>query len=285
MSERRGHWYLLTGFALGLALGLLYAWLIDPLEYVNISPATLREVFKDQYRALIASAFAANGNLPRAQSRLALLGDADTPRTLAEQAQRMLAADGSAEEARALGLLAVALGRAPLPLPTSSSPTLPTSPPPTLPSSPSPTLPTSPSPPSPSPTLRPSTTPTLTMTPLPTRTLTPTVGAPLILRERIFICDLNLSGPLIQVIAQDALGQPLPGVESVVNWEGGEDHFFTGLKPELGSGYADFTMTPGILYTLRLAESAELIADLTPAECETATGSRYWGSWLLIFRP
>jgi hypothetical protein len=123
------------------------------------------------------------------------------------------------------------------------------------------------------------------MTPLPTRTLTPTVGAPLILRERIFICDLNLSGPLIQVIAQDALGQPLPGVESVVNWEGGEDHFFTGLKPELGSGYADFTMTPGILYTLRLAESAELIADLTPAECETATGSRYWGSWLLIFRP
>ncbi|MBI1865988.1 MAG: HD-GYP domain-containing protein, partial [Nitrospirae bacterium] len=43
-------------------------------------------------------------------------------------------------------------------------------------------------------------------------------------------------------------------IEIVVVWDAGEDHFFTGLKPELGQGYADFTMTEGVSYTLRLAE-------------------------------
>jgi hypothetical protein len=111
MREERGPWYLLTGLLIGLAFGLAYAWVLSPREYIDNSPASLRADFKDRYRALIAAAYAANGNLPRAQSRLALLRDADTNRVLAEQAQRSLAEGRDPHEAQALGLLAVALGQ------------------------------------------------------------------------------------------------------------------------------------------------------------------------------
>ena len=81
----------------------------------------------------------------------------------------------------------------------------------------------------------------------------------------------------------DAAGQGVPGVEAVVEWDGGESHFFTGLKPELGLGYADFAMTPGVVYTLRLAEGGQVIPNLRAGECEAQDGGRFWGSWLLVF--
>ncbi len=97
------------------------------------------------------------------------------------------------------------------------------------------------------------------------------------------MCNPNLGGALIQVEARDAAGQPVPGVEILVLWDGNEDRFFTGLKPELGLGYADFTMTPGVTYLLRLAEGGQPVPDLTPSECDREDGERYWGSWLLVF--
>jgi len=203
MSEERGPWYLLTGLALGVALGLLYAWVIQPVEYTNTAPASLRADFKDQYRALIAAAYLANGDLVRARARLQLLQDDDLYRALAEQAQRTLAGGGDLQEARALGLLAVALGQAPpdstvtpslsaaaqetrsvsptlteaLAPPLSASPTgLSTATPVSTALSPL-TL-------SPSPAVSPTLTPALiTLTPLPTRTSTPTPGAPFVLKS------------------------------------------------------------------------------------------------------
>jgi len=301
MKERRGPWYLLTGFVLGILIGLAYAWVVAPVEYQDTSPASLRADFKDRYRALIALAYAANGDLTRAQARLNLLGDADVARILAEQAQRTLAEGKSPQEAQALGLLALALGQG---LPTVSASASSASPTPSV--SPAGILP-SPSPftlspaasqstastPSVDVTITPSETVQKTRadlsttlptgTPLPTRTPTPTPGAPFVLLERTFVCDQKLSVPLIQVIAKDVDGQEVPSVEFIVSWDGGEEHFFTGLKPELGIGYADFSMTPGITYTLRLVDGGQPITDLTAAECESESGSRYWGSWLLVF--
>jgi hypothetical protein len=69
----------------------------------------------------------------------------------------------------------------------------------------------------------------------------------------------------------------------LVSWEGGEDSFFTGLKPELGLGYADYSMTPGVVYSLRLVQGGEQVSDLIASECESSSGERYWGSWLLTF--
>jgi len=125
MREERGHWYLLTGFVIGIVIGLVYAWLFAPQERQDTSPASLQMEFKDQYRAMIASAFVATGNLPRAEARLALLGDQDVIQVLAAQAQRTLGEGKSPLEAQALGLLAFALGEGgseliPSPLPSST---------------------------------------------------------------------------------------------------------------------------------------------------------------------
>ncbi len=70
-------WYLITGLVLGFLLGLLYAWWVNPVVYSNTEPATLRADFKDNYRLTIAQAYAASGDLDRAESRLALLQDED----------------------------------------------------------------------------------------------------------------------------------------------------------------------------------------------------------------
>jgi len=297
LRETRGPWYLLTGLALGALLGLGYAWLLQPVRYTDTTPASLRADFKDRYRALIASAYQANDNLVRAKARLALLEDPDVYRALAEQAQRTLAGGGDLEEARALGLLAVALGPAPPTLAPSPSGS-PAAPSPTgditatqtvtAPLSLNPaaslTLATTPvaSPDQTSPAAA-LVTPLPTFTPLPTRTPTPTPGAPFVLRIQEQICDPDLEEALIQVQAFDASGGPVPGVEVIVSWEAGEDHFFTGLKPELGLGYADFSMAPLTSYTLRLAKGGQPIAGLTAPECEMEGGERYWGAWLLVF--
>lgn len=68
-----------------------------------------------------------------------------------------------------------------------------------------------------------------------------------------------------------------------MTWNGGEDHFFTGLKPELGLGYADFVMTPKVIYSVHLADGGQAVGDLTAAECVADDDSRYWGSWFLTF--
>jgi hypothetical protein len=302
MREERGHWYLLTGFVIGIVLGLVYAWLISPQGYQDTSPASLLTEFKDQYRAMIAVAFVATGNLPRAEARLALLGDSDIERALTEQAQRTLGEGNSPREAQALGLLAVALGQGdagslPTLVPnmtftesqssnaTQSADTEPTST----------EINTDPMPPdfsiTPSP-LSTNQTPQVTRTvlstatPLPTRTPTVTPGSPFVLQSNTFVCDPDLPNPLIQVVAEDSSGEPLPGQEIITAWDGGEDYYFTGLKPELGLGYADFLMTPGVVYQVRLSSGGQTVPDITPAECETQSGRRYWGSWLLVFsRP
>jgi hypothetical protein len=302
VRDERGHWYLLTGFVIGIVLGLVYAWLIAPQERPDTSPASLQPEFKDQFRAMIASAFVATGDLTRAEARLKYLGDSDITRVLSEQAQRTLGEGNSPLEAQALGLLAVALGQgdsAVISSPITSAtpdknqitgiPSQSTSSPPLIETSavdfPTDTglIPT----PSPSNQESPENSAVLsTATPLPTRTPTATPGSPFVLQSNTFVCDPDLPNPLIQVIAENASGAPLPDQEITISWDGGDDFFFTGLKPDIGLGYADFLMEPGIVYEVRMAAGGQSVPDITPAECETESGSRYWGTWLLVFsRP
>jgi hypothetical protein len=106
IQEQRGPWYLLTGVILGLIFGLIYAWFIQPVEYKDTPPSSLRSDYKDQYRLMIAIAYSANNDLVRATERLKLLGDRNPQQELIEQAQRILANEGDLEEARLLSNLA-----------------------------------------------------------------------------------------------------------------------------------------------------------------------------------
>lgn len=112
MRDRRGSLYLLTGLVLGVLFGLLFARLFRPPFYFETTPSQLQADSKDQYRAMVAIAYVADGDLVRARARLNLLHDADLYNTLARQAQRILETGQSAEAARALGLLAIALQQA-----------------------------------------------------------------------------------------------------------------------------------------------------------------------------
>lgn len=129
MREERGSWYLLTGLIMGIVLGLIYSWIIAPIEYVDTTPDTLRSDYQDHYRLTISLAFQSTEDLARAQARLELLGDEDYALALAEQAQRHLAEGGTAYEAQALADLAGVLGQAPIPFTASPVPTDTQSPP------------------------------------------------------------------------------------------------------------------------------------------------------------
>ena len=315
--DERGPWYLLTGLVLGLLLGLAYAWAVQPREYTDTAPASLRADFKDQYRALIASAFTATGDLVRAKARLELLEDPDMFRALSEQAQRTLADGNSPDEARALGMLAIALGQnAPGPaivitqqpptitsLPTVTASltarpvltdTLEPSPTHTLAPTSTPTLETlTPQPttqsPSPTPSPRWSSTPTETPRPRPTATptrtptLTITPSGPFVLLSRQRLCDQALDQPLLKIEATNALEQPVAGILVLITWPEGEERFYTGLMPEKGPGYADFTLVPGVTYTVSLGDGGEPVPDVTAVACQEGVNEQFWGAWLFTF--
>ncbi len=283
--ERRGSWYLLTGVVLGVALGLFYSWAVSPVKYVDAPPYALRADFKDEYRALIASAFMYSHDLLRAQERLALLRDENMAETLTMQAQRALAEGRPENEVRALSFLAVELNQGATPaisttqtaegsvwLPAVGVNTGSTG---------------NQSNTSPAGTVIPYQAQKPAMTTADASSLetssTPAWGGAYILLDKQLVCNSDPSKPLIQVVAQDAAGQPLAGKEVVVSWEAGQDHFFTGLKPELGEGYGDFGLTPGVVYTVRLAEGGQTVNDLSAGKCTASDGSQYWGSWLLTF--
>ena len=98
-----------------------------------------------------------------------------------------------------------------------------------------------------------------------------------------YVVDPDLVEGLIQVRALDAAGGPVPGAAFVITWDGGENHFYSGLKPELGLDYADYRMTPDIIYVLQPADGGQPLPNLTAPECETNRGERYWGGWQVVF--
>jgi hypothetical protein len=293
---------------------LLYSWVISPAEYIDTPPFSLREDYKDQYRVLIAEAYNATGDLQRAQARLNLLRDENPTEVLVAQAQQYLAEGEYVQDAQALANLASALGQAPTPLPTriENTPTpLATQTSTLLPSvtgSPTEAL-SSTSTPSPSPEISltatvtptresatgPTRTPTITTSPratrlptetpsiTPSRTPSPTLAPPFVLENQVLVCNPLIGEPQLQVFVSNAAGIGIPGVEIVVSWSAGEEHFYTGLKPDVDIGYADFTMDPEIAYTLQVAEGGQLISNLSAPVCDDNSDESYLGSWRLVF--
>ena len=294
------------GLAIGLALGLVYTWVISPVHYVDTAPSSLRADYQAAYVELVARAYAVDGDLTRARARLALLGSGEPAARVNALAQHGTTTGGS-NTAQTLAALAAALSGTPIAgsatvTATASSPVVAG----TQRATDTPALSETAAPDNtvmPSPTVAPSDTPspspTPTSTPLPTDTVVPSftprllptrtpTATPLLafrLLSQQAVCDGRLDQPLIQVITEGSDGKQIPGVEVVVTWDVGFDHFFTGLKPDLGQGYGDFTMTPGTVYSVHLAESPSVTIDgLTPGTCTGPTGSQYSGSWLLVFK-
>lgn len=252
----------ILGVVVGLLAGVFYAWRINPVSYTQTDPTSLRADFRMDYLALVASAYAATGNLERAQGRLAILSMDGIAETLGALAQQRLAAGYPETEARALAGLAGALGERPSNLPVATLGTQGATP------------------------VRPITsTPRPMRTPQPTSTRAPsaTPGAPFQLTRQELLCDPQETVPRLQVQVLDASGRGVPAMAIRVVWDQGSDQFFTGLKPELGAGYADFNLQPGIAYTVELPGSSALVTGLELEACAGGQGQSFTGSWLLVF--
>ena len=273
---------------LGLSLGLLLSWVIAPVRYVDTSPSTLRADFKDSFRTVIAASYAGTHNLDRARARLALLGDPDPVDELSAQAQRMLASGDSFQVVRQVaglasdlrtGSVSVAVVSSPTPATASPSGLAPTSTAlPTLTATAQSTLETTATQP------EPTSLPPVTPTARPTATPIPTASTPFQLITRDDVCNPSLTSGLMQVSILDAHHHQMPGVEIDISWSGGEEKFFTGLKPEIGDGYADYLMQAGVTYALRVARAGSATTGLSAPSCPDASGQTYTGGLKLVFQ-
>lgn len=63
--------------AMGVASGLVYGWLVDPVEYVNTSPDTLRIDYQTDIVLMVSNIYAHDHDLQKALDRFSLLNSAD----------------------------------------------------------------------------------------------------------------------------------------------------------------------------------------------------------------
>ena len=58
----------------GVAAGLFYGWVINPVNYVDTTPDSLRIDYQSDYVLMVAESYSAEGDLAMSVRRLALLG-------------------------------------------------------------------------------------------------------------------------------------------------------------------------------------------------------------------
>ena len=74
---------LLIGILSGLCVGLVYAWLIAPVEFVTADPYHVSPIYRDVWIVMAAEAHAAGADWDRTTARLTGLRDPNLPETLA----------------------------------------------------------------------------------------------------------------------------------------------------------------------------------------------------------
>ncbi len=282
MSERHGPWFLITGILVGLIIGLVYSLLINPVKYTNAAPHSLDAESKNQYRVLVAMAYAENEDKGRAEARLALLREENPERSLAVLAQQILASGGSPDQARALAKLSVDLGGMTEDLQIDQS---------VQEESPTPSQTVDPATPTESVNNTPTSseqsgrlsTPLATFTPPVQAVVLPVLNDNFVLAEQEELCKSSEDSGLLIIDIVDEEGNSMPGVRINVSWDEGQDTFFTGLYPDENPGFANFEMQQGIIYDLQVGDSEEIIRNLSIPPCRKGEASGTPGGLWLKF--
>ncbi len=267
---------LMIGIGIGIAVGLGTSWRLTPYPYNSSDPSDLKIEHQRDYIVHVSAAYAIDGDLNNAQRRLALLKLPQIATSVAGLGEWYASTEQNATITRALAELAYALGVQTVALaPFINTPT-PTSTPTNTPTmTPRPTH-----------TPFPSVTSTTAATPHPT--VTPQIEYKLIKREHT-ACATGLKTDLIKILVVDAKRRELAGVGLKVSWDGNEEYIFTGLKPEISSGYADFAMESKS-YRVEVADGVSEVAKnitkrATGEKCEGAgEDEAYHHLWRLVFQ-
>ena len=256
---------ILIGVLVGSGLGLIAGWVIYPREHSKASPATLRADYQEIYMIMVAAAYRYDSDIDRAAARLDELGFDNPVDAITNLAQRAVVQKRNDITVATISELALALGGE-IPDPDRAQK-----------ESLSKTL----VPPA-SQTAQPeaSQTPIPATTPFPTASPTTTWVYDYIVRAHENVCDTDLTSPLIQVYVADSNGEPLPGVRVLITWANGQDTFSTGLKPEIGLGYGDFTMKQGEVYSVQVGGRTLPLQGIISETC-SSEGRAHPGSVLV----
>jgi hypothetical protein len=266
------------------------------VEYYNTDPIDLRQEHKDDYVVMIAAAYDQDRDLGLASLRMGELGLEDAKQSVLGLFQRYGEA-GYREETRSLAQLAYDLGvtdvallpyiqgppATPEPTPTEVPTTAPV--PMVTPVEPTPTATAAPAEATATAT-QPPPTPTFTPTTPPEDTPTPTVASDFdyqVVEQSDLGCSSDRDGGYILVYVRDENDRGVAGVKLVVKGPGVEDSFFTGLKPEIGPGFADYLVMAAGSYTVQAAEGRSQVTQglSFAADCPAETPYR---SWRVVFR-
>ena len=69
-------WFLFSiTLILGAVLGILYGWMIKPVQHIGATPASLRSDYQADYVLMVAEAYQVDKDLVHVVRRLALLGE------------------------------------------------------------------------------------------------------------------------------------------------------------------------------------------------------------------
>ncbi len=276
----------IAGVALGIGGGLVYAWALNPVTSANVQPWQLNKQGQEAWIIAASIAYAQDGDLLAAANRLndlrlnegtfqrvadlacelARSSYAQTDAGLIAIRSMVLLAEGQGHRSCAGDLIAANPSVVP-PTPTAARRT------PTLAPVPTKTA---------TPELGPTYTPA-TLAPAPPTGTQPS-GKFVIARYEPF-CSARESG-VIEVLVLEANGQTgVRGAAVQVDWNGGRDRFFTGLKPERDDGYADFTMKPDLQYTVSLPGQSDTSSPLATQACtDKQTNSTALSSFRVYFR-
>lgn len=280
MSWRASLIALATGLAVGLTLGLVYTWEIEPVELYNTAPPLLRSDYRHDWIRMAALGYAFDGDEQRALTRLEGLRQEDLQEALAALIESYAAQGRPAETMRALSQLAQELG-----VSTAAMQVYLGTPQPTPVAALSPTPTVTPAPIAPQPTATP------TLFPF------PALPSPYRLVSQTLVCGgtaprLQVFVRLSAVVEEVEQGElrtttvvtPLSGVALWLLWPGGADRAVTGLRPQIDPGYADFTLQADVPYALSVGEPrAPVISGMTAQRCPTDETKA--ASWVVVVEP
>lgn len=264
MSRGKFAWILIGIFVFisGIAFGLEASWGLFPARLENTAPGTFSPADKDFYKMLVADDFWVNSDVARAQTRLSLLEEHDVHEPLKDLINRVELQGDPNHKLDALQALSDALrendraiiSRA---IPQSSSIQ---------------TTSLHPTPQNNDPVEVPGQTPSL----LPNIS---TSTAQVYNRKPVCSGDQDFASAQIFVI--DASGQPISGIVLIVESEDSLQRLVTGLDPEIGPGYVDFILEPGMVYTLTLVGDMGISEQIKANECTNQDGKLFPGGWLI----
>jgi hypothetical protein len=75
MTSNRSRWvFIVLALLAGIAIGLTYGWVIDPVDFFDLTPDTLRADYRTDYVLMTAEAYRLEQDPGLAARRLAIFG-------------------------------------------------------------------------------------------------------------------------------------------------------------------------------------------------------------------